>query len=169
MKEIMLLIMLLFNLSIKAQHDAVDTLRVSELDTTLFIKKDRVIRHYSPLPDFLRPKPRPEYLRKFEIQDAYYIISNTKERTVTEQLCIKGICDTIKLSWYAKSGKLLGVRYYEKRGSRIENLTRKGIPKKISYFDEKGDLKKIEFYSRDKLKKIRSYTHFNTYTTEYIK
>lgn len=162
----MLLLILLANLSLKAQNSTVvDTLRVSVLDTTLFTKL-LVRPRYSPVSIFLKPE---YYYRLIAIKDAYYIISNDEDRTVTEKLCVKGVCDTTKLSWHTKSGKLLGVRYYEKRGSRIENLTRKGIPKKISYFDEKGNLKKIKFYSRGKLKKVRRHIYFNKYTTEYIK
>jgi len=163
---IILSIILFINVNAKAQEKTIiDTLRVSVLDTAFFLKLP-VKPHYSPVSIFLKTQ---YYYLLVERKNAYYIISNERERTVTEKLCVKGNCDIKKISWYTKSARLKGVRFYEKSSSRIETYNRKGVPKKISYFDDKGNLKKDEFYTNGKLKKIRSYIRFNKYTTEYIK
>ena len=193
MKKIILLLILLINCSAKAQNeDSIDTLRVSKLDTTLFVKMYSPWR-YSPLPDFLRGRMKPFYVKikpNFNL-NTYYIIYNKDNRVSEEGYYKNDIWYRRLLYSYTKSGELFRI-YFDKNDTTTEEaffkegipkeiiytinkinkikevLNRKGIPKKIFYFDN-GSLKKVEFYSRGKLKKIRSYTFFNKYTTEYIK
>lgn len=157
----------------KSNTNEIDTLWVSQNDTTKFKKEEILIT---------RPCSNPElsiqYILTDPVNDAYYFIYNdkqqlimegkyTREYTYAEATIKEGNFYNSKDYSYRKNGSLDLIHYMKDgRNYKTEYFDRKKRLTKIRYFDKRsGNLEKIELYKNDQLKETRVYTSFSNYYT----
>lgn len=157
----------------KKNKSEVDTLWVSQNDTTLFRKEDVMIH---------RPCSNSEMQIRYDLinpkVDSYYFIYNDQKQLVLEGKYTKdytyegatekeGNFYNQKSYRYQSNGKLKGIHFMEDgRNSKFELYDRKKRLKEITYYDKKSsDKTKIEIYDNGQLEETRIYTSFDNYYT----
>ena len=155
----------------KTGHGDVDTLWISQNDSTAFRKEELLIH---------RPDRYPEFSVRYVLLNpkdgAYYFIYNDKKQLVEEgkysaQYTYEGITYdqgnfyNLKRFSYKKNGHLQTIHYQEDgRNLKTEFFAGDGQLTQIKYFNKKSsDIDKVEIYRNGKLKETRIYKGFNTY------
>ncbi|WP_120259128.1 hypothetical protein [Sphingobacterium detergens] len=150
-----------------------DTLRVSQHDTTIFRRVERIIA---------RPCSKPELVENYELiapkDGVYYLINNDKQQLVLEgkfsaSFTYEGVTYkegnfyNSKRYTYKKNGDLKAIYIQEEgRNKTAEFYDSKKQLTSRRYFNKKsGDTEKIELYKKGRLKETRVYSGFNTYKT----
>ncbi|UNY99843.1 hypothetical protein MQE36_05720 [Zhouia spongiae] len=157
----------------KSNSSEIDTLWVSQNDTTAFKREDVIIT---------RPCSNPESAVRYDlinpVDSAYYFIYNDKQQLILEgrysyvytypdAATKTGNFYNSKNYYYRKNGNLDLIHYMKDgRNYKSEHFDRKRRLTKIRYFDLKSsDIKKIEIYKKGLLKETRIYTSFDRYYT----
>ncbi len=154
----------------KKNNGEVDTLWVSQIDSTVFKREEVIQRRSGRLVtayELIAPKI-----------DTYYFIYNEKKQLISEGKYTKeytyegapsksGNFYNTKTYDYKNNGKLNTIHYTKDgRNFKVESYDRHRRLTEITYRELKsGDVEKVEFYSNGKLKKTRIYTSFNNYYT----
>ena len=151
----------------------IDTLWVSQNDSTVF-RQEEVMIH--------RPCSNPEFSIRYELinpkVNSYYFIYNEQQQLVlegkyTKEYTYEGATEKLgnfynsKSYSYKSNGKLKAIHYMEDgRNSKLELYDRKKRLKEITYYDKKSsDKTKIEIYDNGQLEETRIYTSFDNYYT----
>ena len=161
-------------IKLKKNSSEIDTLWVSQNDTTVY-KKEEVMIH--------RPCSNPEFSIRYELinpkVNSYYFIYNEQQQLVlegkyTKEYTYEGATEKLgnfynsKSYSYKSNGKLKAIHYMEDgRNSKLELYDRKKSLKEIIYYDKKSsDKTKIEIYDNGQLEETRIYTSFDNYYIE---
>jgi hypothetical protein len=164
---------------IKCKKDTtgLDTLWVSQNDTSVFRQEEVIIS---------RPCSNPEFDVRYEllkpINDAYYFIYNNKKQLIEEgkytneytyegQTYKRGDFYNLKRYSYKSNGNLELIHYTEDgRNNKIEFFDSKKRLTEVTYFDKKSSNKtKVEIYNKGELEETHIYTSFDNYYTEETK
>lgn len=160
-------------IKLKKNQSEIDTLWVSQNDSTVF-KKEEFMN--------ARPCSKPELQTRYTLispkDNAYYFIydDNAKlfmEGKYTASYTYEGVTYNngdfynVKYYSYNDNGDLTTIHYMEDgRNLKTETYDKKKRLEKIRYIDKKSEqTTKIEFYNNGELEKTRFYTSFDQYTT----
>ncbi|MBE8723682.1 hypothetical protein [Flavobacterium hungaricum] len=158
---------------LKTNKSEIDTLWVSQNDTSVFRKEEFMAA---------RPCSKPELQTRYELispkDNAYYFIYDDQgklfmEGKYTSSYTYEGITTNngnfynTKNYSYNDDGVLTTIHYMEDgRNLKTESYDKKKKLEKIRFIDKKtGETTKIEFYDDGLLEKTRYYTSFDQYTT----
>ena len=158
----------------KKNTTGLDTVWVSQNDTTVFRKEEVMIT---------RPCSNPELSIRYELlkprNEAYYFIYNgsrqlikegkyTSEYTYEGLTYKKGDFYNLKSYFYESNGNLKSIHYVEDgRNNKIEFFDSEKRLKEVTYFDKKSSNKtKVEIYDDGELEETHIYTSFDNYYTE---
>ena len=157
-----------------AASEAIDTLRIFQNDTILFVRIGYIMK---------RPCSKPEsgisYRLRNPKNNVYYYIYNANKQLVKEGQYTshysyegknyEGGFYNMKYYYYRKNGSLQLVHYQKDgRNFKTEFYNSRHKLKKITYSDKKTETPtKTEFYKKNKLVKTRVYTNYyaNKYYT----
>lgn len=157
----------------KPNSKIIDTLWVSQNDSTVFKREEFLTRNHHQTPKFET---------RYELRDpkngVYYFIHNNTGQLIMEgrydseftyegNLSKQGNFYNSKSYYYKKNGKLSTIHYMEDgRNLKTEHYDRKKRLTKIRYIDKKsGNTRKIEMYANGILDETRVYTSFDNYYT----
>lgn len=157
----------------KSSPREIDTLWVSQDDTSVFKREEEMIS---------RPCTNPELTVRYELihpkDSMYYLIYNDKKQLMMEgkytseytyegRTYKRGDFYNSKRYSYTKSGSLDVIHYMEDgRNLKTEYYDSKQRLTKIRYLDKKSEgVTKIEIYKNGQLKETRIYTSFSKYST----
>ena len=157
----------------KKNNTELDTLWVSQTDSTVFKKEEGRVR---------TPTQGLEIQIRYELIDpkinTYYFIYDEKQQLIlagkyTEAYTYEGATNKLgnfynsKTYYYKINGKLKTINYTQNgRNFKTESYDSKRRLTEIKYRKPKsGDVEKVEFYKNGKLKKTRIYTSFDNYYT----
>ena len=152
----------------------IDTLWVSQNDTTVFRQEEVMLT---------RPCSNPEFSMRYEllkpINEAYYFIYDNEKKLVLEgkytneyiyegQINKSGDFYNSKSYFYKSNGKLKAIHYMEDgRNKKVELFDSKKRLTQITYFDKRSsDKTKVEIYDHGELEETRMYTSFDNYYVE---
>ncbi|UIR56794.1 hypothetical protein LZQ00_03010 [Sphingobacterium sp. SRCM116780] len=173
-KKIFLVVLFLeFKIAFAQNAAHMDTLIVSQNDTTVFEKRETV--NYQPC-------SRPRLYTYFELKNpkdgTYYFIHNEKDQLVKEgkytstymyegRKYEQGNFYNSKTYTYKNNGHLATIHYQEDgRNVKTEFFDQEKRLEKIRYIDKKAEeTTKLKFYKKGKLKETRIYSSFDTYYT----
>lgn len=157
----------------KPNSKIIDTLWVSQNDSTVFKQEEILTR---------RPHNTPEFTTRYELKNpkngVYYFIHNNigqlilegrydSEYMYEEQLNKEGNFYNSKTYRYKKNGKLETIHFMEDgRNLKTEHYDNKKRLTKIRYIDKKSEsTTKVEIYDDGILDETRVYTSFDNYYT----
>lgn len=157
----------------KPDSKIIDTLWVSQNDSTVFKREEVLTRGHHQTPEFVT---------KYELKDpkdgVYYLIHNNFGQLITEgrydteytyegNTTKQGNFYNSKTYYYRKNGKLSTIHYMEDgRNLKTEHYDSKKRLTKIRYIDKKSEsTTKIEIYDDGILDETRVYTSFDNYYT----
>ncbi len=156
----------------KTNNSQIDSLWVSQNDTTVFRQEEVVVT---------RPCSHPKIATQYNLiaprDSTYYFIYNRKgnlqmEGTYTHQYTYKGATAKrgnfydSKTYYYSRRGNLEAIHYQEDgRNLKTEYFDSKKRLSKIRYIDKKSEsTTRVEIYNKGTLKETRLYTGFANYT-----
>lgn len=157
----------------KPNSKTIDTLWISQNDSTVFKREEVLTRNYHQTPKF-----ETRYELKDPKNGVYYFIHNNigplvmegrydSEFTYEGHINKHGNFYNSKTYSYKKNGDLETIHYMEDgRNLKTEHYDRKKRLSKIRYIDKKSEsTTKIEIYDHGILDKTRVYTSFDNYYT----
>lgn len=163
---------IIYKIHKKAGVGDIDTLWVSQNDTSQFKTEEGMQRH---------PGQKAELITRYELrhpQDgAYYFIYNPAQQLMEEGKytaqypyegrVLDGNFYNTKSYYYKDNGKLSSIHYQvDGRNYKTEVYDSNRQLKEIIYFNKKSsDKEKVEIYKKGKLKETRIYTAFDVYHT----
>lgn len=155
----------------KKNKTEIDTLWVSQNDTTVFKKEEVMIT---------RPCSSPKLTVQYKLikprNEVYYFIYDENKQLIMEgkhtnkytyegQTYKIGNFYNSKSYRYKTNGNLKSIHNMnDGRNDKIEFFDRKKRVTEITYFDKKtSDKEKVEIYNKGKLKETKIYTNFDSY------
>ena len=165
--------MIISKVHYKPNSKIIDTVWVSQNDSTVFKREEVLTRNHHQTPKF-----ETRYELKDPKNGVYYFIHNNigqlimegrydSEFTYEGNLSKQGNFYNSKSYYYKKNGDLTTIHYMEDgRNLKTEHYDRKKRLTKIRYLDKKsGSTTKIEIYDDGILDETRVYTSFDNYYT----
>ncbi len=151
----------------------IDTIWVSQNDTTVFLSEEVLQRRMHQSPQFVT-----QYKLRKPLDGTYYFIHNPQGQLILEgvysaryiyegKTLEEGNFYNSKTYYYKKNGNLNTIHYQaDGRTTKIEHFDQNRQLTWITFFKKNsGDKEKVEVYKNGKLKETRIYTAFDVYHT----